>query len=85
MRRVTDLRRPVRRWTDQDKDRLVILYRAGATGRAIAHTLKRTERACIAMVDRLRDEGVDLPMRNPAGAVPGEGWVTRRGCKAVAG
>jgi biotin operon repressor len=63
----------VPRWTDADVARLVVLYRAGASGKAIARTLKRSELACNSKIDRLRDEGVDLPMRNAAGAVPGTG------------
>ncbi len=85
MRRVTNLRRPIQRWSEADKAKLAELWRAGASIEAIARRLERTKRAIVAMADRLRDdEGVDLPLRNPAGAVPkDEGWITRRGCKPV--
>lgn len=71
------MRRPIARWSDIDVVKLIELWRAEVSINAIARKLGRSERAIVAKAQRLRDEdGVDLPVRNPAGAVPG--WVQRR-------
>lgn len=71
------MRRPALLWSDVDVVKLIELWRAEVSIKAIARKLGRTPRAIVAKAQRLRDEdGVDLPMRNPAGAVPG--WIQRR-------
>lgn len=66
------------RWSDEDVARLTELWLAEVSIKAMARTLQRTERAVVAKADRLRDDlGVNLPLRNGAGATAG--WMQRRG------
>lgn len=78
------MRRPALLWSDVDTVKLIELWLVGVSIKAIARKLGRSERAIAAKAQRLRDEdGVDLPMRNPAGAVPG--WQIRRNLARAAG
>lgn len=59
-----------RRWSKVEEAKLCELWTAGASMCAISTRLERSPASCGSKVDRLRDDcGVDLALRNPAGAV----------------
>ena len=59
-----------RRWSEADKSKAAQYWQAGVTTPTIANTLGRSEKAVISAIDRMRDEeGLDLALRNSAGAV----------------
>ncbi len=60
-----------RKWLPEHDARLCELWRAGASVLAMATTLDRSHTAIVSRAKVLRDQGADLPLRNPAGAVRG--------------
>lgn len=57
-------------WTEAETADLIRWWRAEASIDFIARNLDRSQSACVAKANRVRDEGVDLPLRNSAGRVP---------------
>ena len=57
-------------WPEPIQARLIELWRAGASVRAIAKTVCKPERACISKAYRLREQEIPMPMRKPNGKRP---------------
>jgi len=62
-----DRRCPSPLWKFDETETLMTMWCAGIPVMLIGLKIRRSASACESKIDRLRAEGKDLPMRNPAG------------------